>query len=84
MKLVVQLLRRASQAADVVAGGCGGVSELRETNRQIGSAERRRVLRGGLRMMMRMLMLRLVRLLWIRVRMRMRQCVTRRGRCVQI
>lgn len=85
MKLIVQLLRGAPQAADVIAGRRGGVCELREANRQIGRAERRRVLRGRLRMLrMLMLRLRLVKLLRVRMRMRMRQRVSRRGRRIQI
>ncbi len=66
----------------VVAGGGRsgvGMGELRQPNRQIGGAERRRVLRNR---RMRRLMMRL--LLRLRVLLLMRKCVTRRGRRIEI
>ena len=75
VELILHLLRGASRPmGSVVAGGRVGMGELRQPNRQIGGAERRRMLRNG----------RMRRLLIVRVLLLMRKCVTRRGRRIEI
>ena len=49
VELILHLLRGASRPKGSAMAGGVGIGELRQPNRQIGSAERRRVLRNRLK-----------------------------------